>query len=64
MYNTALNLTLTSQCPVKIHVVTNCGILHHKITVPAHNGKLTRLLQNLKQTYSIFLQVNDKNQAD
>ena len=64
MYNTALNLILTSQCPVEFHVVASCGILHHKITVPTHNGKLTCLLQKLKQTYSIFLQVNDENQTD
>ena len=56
--------TMTSQCPVKIHVVASCSILHHKITMPASNGKLTCLLQKLKQTYSIFLQVSDKNWTD
>ena len=56
--------TMTSQCPVKIHVVASCSILHHKITVPASNGKLTCLLQKLKQTYSSFLQVRDKNWTD
>ena len=56
--------TMTSQYPVKIHVVASCSILHHKITVPASNGKLTCLLQKLKQTYSSFLQVRDKNRTD
>ena len=56
--------TMTSQYPVKIHVVASCSILHNKITVPASNGKLTCLLQKLKQTHSILLQVRDKNWTD
>ena len=51
---------MTSQCPVKIHVVARCSILHNKIIEPASNNKLTRLLQKLKQTHSILLQVRDK----
>ena len=55
---------MTSQCPVKIHVVASCSILHNKITEPASNGILTCLLQKQKQTHSILLQVRDKNRTD
>ena len=55
---------MTSQCPVKIHVVARCSILHNKIIEPASNNKLTRLLQKLKQTHSVLLQVRDKNRTD
>ena len=55
---------MTSQYPVKIHVVASCSILHHKTTVAASNGKLTCLLLKLKQTHSIFLQVRDKTRTD
>ena len=56
--------TMTSQYPVKIHVVASCSILHNKITVPASNGKLSCLLLKLKQTHSILLQVRDKTRTN
>ena len=56
--------TMTSQYPVKIHVVASCSILHSKITVPASNGKLSCLLLKLKQTHSISLQVRDKTRTN
>ena len=56
--------TMTSQYPVKIHVVASFSIFHHKTTVPASNGKLSCLLLKLKQTHSILLQVRDKNRTD
>ena len=55
---------MTSQYPVKIHVVVSCSIFHHKTTVPASNGKLTSLLLKLKQTHSILLQARDKTRTD
>ena len=55
---------MTSQCPVKIHVVASCSILHNKITVPASIGKLSCLLLKLKQTHSILLQVRDKTRTN
>ena len=56
--------TMTSQYPVKIHVVASCSILHHKITVPASNGEFTCLVSKPKQTHSILLQVRDKTRTD
>ena len=55
---------MTSQYPVKIHVVVSFSVLHHKTTVPTANGKLTCLLLKPKQTHPILLQVRDKTQTD
>ena len=56
--------TMTSQYPVKIHIVASFSIFHNKITVPASNGKLTCLVSKLKQTHSILLQVRDKTRTN
>ena len=52
--------TMTSQYPVKIHVVASCSILHNKITVPASNGKLTCLVQNQNKLTPFYYRLEIK----
>ena len=51
---------MTSQYPVKIHVVVSISIFHHKTTVLASNGKLTCLLLKLKQATPFYYRLEIK----